>query len=158
MWTALQQPAYQHLVINHIPILGMAAGLVGLLVAILMRSRAAAVPVLVIIFLSGISAWPVVETGEAAYKPVHRIADDAGVDWLDEHDERAGHAAWIFYAAAGMALIALLLPLKFPKLGLPLAVAAFLWALAAFGAGLYIAEAGGRIRHPEIRGTATPEP
>ncbi len=81
----LQQPGYLHVLINHLPIIGTAMGVLALFIGLALRSRKALLPGLVIVLISGISAWPVYVTGSDAYKSIRKISDDAGSDWLDEH-------------------------------------------------------------------------
>ncbi len=156
--TELQHPAYWHVLINHAPIIGAAAALAGLCVALLLRSRIALVPALAILVLAGVSAWPVYVTGENAYRPIMKIADDPGREWLDEHMERADRLTWIFFAMAGAALAALLAPLKWPGSAMPLGIAAAMAAMAAIAAGAWIAQAGGLVRHVEFRAAAQAPP
>ncbi|MGH8047534.1 MAG: hypothetical protein ACREKL_09830, partial [Chthoniobacterales bacterium] len=82
-------PAYRHLLINHVPIIGLAAAALVLFIALFFRSRAAQIPALIVVLLMAASAVPVHKTGEAAYKQVRALTDDAGADWLDEHSDRA---------------------------------------------------------------------
>ncbi len=151
MATEFQQPGYLHVLINHVPIIGTGMGLLGLLIALLLRSRIALVPSLAIVTLSGLSAWPVYITGSNAYRPIMKIADDSGRDWLDEHMDRADRTIWIFYAMAGVAAIAITAPLKWPKSAIPLGRVAALAAMTGVATGGYIAQAGGLIRHGEFR-------
>lgn len=151
MMTELQQPGYLHVLINHLPIIGTGVGLFGLVIALLLRSRIALVPALAIVLLSGVSAWPVYVTGSNAYRPIMKISDDPGRDWLDEHMERADHTTWIFYVMAGVAAIAIAAPLKWPRSAIPLGIAAALAAIAGVATGGYIAQAGGLVRHVEFR-------
>ena len=151
MMTELQQPGYLHVLLNHLPIIGTGFGLVGLVVAFFLRSRPALVPALAILVLAGASAWPVYVTGRNAYRPIMKIADDPGRDWLDEHGERAKRTTWIFYAMAGAAAVAVVAPVKWPRSAMPLATVAGIFALAGLAAGGYIAQAGGLIRHVEFR-------
>lgn len=159
MLEELSNPAYQHILINHLPIIGTAMGLLGLGVAFALRRRIAFIPALVILFVAGVSAWPVYATGSEAYKPIRRIADDAGIDWLDTHMDRADQATWAFYVMAGIAAATLIVPLQWPRAGLPLAILTALIAVVCLGVAGWIAEAGGRIRHPEFRpaGESAPE-
>lgn len=60
----LRQPEYVHVLLNPLPVYGLAVGLIGLLVAICLRSRAATVVALVAVFVSAAAAWPVYEYGE----------------------------------------------------------------------------------------------
>ncbi len=75
-------PAYRHLLINHLPIIGLGAGALALFIALFLRKRVAHVPALVVILLMAASAIPVHRTGEQAEKSVQRAVDDAGADWL----------------------------------------------------------------------------
>jgi len=118
---------------------------------LLLRSRIALVPALAIVLLSGISAWPVYVTGSNAYRPIMKISDDPGRAWLDEHMERADHMTWVFYAMAGIAAVAMVAPLKWPKSAIPLGIVAVLAAVAGLATGGYIAQAGGLVRHVEFR-------
>lgn len=159
MTEQLFNPAYQHLLINHLPIMGIAMGLVGMGVAFVLRQRTGFIPALVILFIAGVSAWPVYVTGSAAYKPIRRMADDAGIDWLDIHMERADQSIWAFYVLAVVAAVALVAPRKWPQTSLPLAILTTVIALGGLGVAGWIAEAGGKVRHPEFRpsGASPPE-
>ncbi|MEI8309782.1 MAG: hypothetical protein WCH98_03405 [Verrucomicrobiota bacterium] len=151
MMTELQQPGYLHVLLNHLPIIGTGAGLFGLVVALFLRSRQALVPALAILIVAGVSAWPVNVTGHSAYRPLMKISDDPGRDWLDEHEERSESTTWVFYAMAGVAAVALAAPAKWPRSAIPLSILAGVFALAGLAAGGYIAQAGGLIRHVEFR-------
>jgi hypothetical protein len=152
----LANPAYKHLLINHVPIIGLAGGAIALFIALFIRGAGARVPALILIFLTAASAYPVVLTGEAAYKPVRHIADDAGADWLDEHMDRADTGAPAFYVLAGLALVALVVPVKWPRAGAPLAILTLLGAIACVGVGGWISQAGGPIMHIELRPPPAP--
>src|SRR5438552_17019661 len=96
----LRQPEYVHVLLNPLPVYGLAVGLIGLLVAICLRSRAATVVALVVVFISAAAAWPVYEYGEQAYDRVLSMADADGRAWLAAHKERAEVLIWFFYAVA----------------------------------------------------------
>jgi hypothetical protein len=147
----LGNPAYRHLLLNHLPIVGLAAGALALFFALFLRSRAAQVPALLVILVMAASAFPTYETGEQAYKQIRRAADDTGVDWLDAHMDRADQGIRAFYALAGLTLIALVLPVKWPRTGTPLAILVLVGAGACVGIGGWIAQAGGPIMHAELR-------
>jgi len=153
MFSEFQQPGYLHVLINHLPIVGTAMGVLALAVALFLRQRAALIPALVVVLVAGISAWPVSETGSVAYKPIRKISDDAGSDWLDEHQERADRTVWTFYVMAGLAAAALVVPVRWPRTAVPLAAATALAAVACTAVGGYIAQPGGRVRHIEFRPT-----
>ncbi len=56
-----------------------------------------------------------------------------------------------FYVLAGLAFAALILPLKWPKTGLPLSLLVLAGSIACLAVGGWIAQAGGPIMHPELR-------
>jgi len=151
-------PAYRHLLINHLPIIGLAAGALALFIALFLRQRAAHVPALIVILVMAASAVPVHKTGSLAYKSVRHIADDAGADWLDLHSDRADQGMPAFYILTGLALAALVVPYKWPRTSLPLSILVLLGSVACLGVGGWIAQAGGPIMHPELRPAAAANP
>ena len=154
----LTKPGYLHLLLNHLPIIGLALGALALGVALVLRSRPAQITALVVVFTAAASAWPVLASGQQAYKPIRGLVDDAGSDWLDLHMERAEKTIYAFYLLAAVALTGLVAPRRWPRTAGPLAVASLALTLLCLGVGGYIAEAGGRIRHPEFRSSEPPAP
>lgn len=152
----LRQPEYIHVLLNPVPVYGLLVGWVGLLIALLQRSRRAQIATLTLVLLSSVSAWPVSEFGEQGYDRVLSMADDEGQAWLDEHMHRAQSLIWIFYALAALSAIALAVPIKWPKSSVPLALAVVLLGMVTLGTGAYIAYAGGRVRHREFRNEPAP--
>jgi plastocyanin len=153
----LRQPEYVHVLLNPLPVYGLAVGLIGLLVAICSRSRAATVVALVVVLISAAAAWPVYEYGEQSYDRVLAMADNDGQTWLDSHKERAEDLIWFFYALAILSAIALIAPVKWPGLSIWLGAAVLALGTITLGAGGYIAYAGGRIRHREFRNEPPPK-
>jgi len=151
MLTELQQPGYLHVLINHLPIIGTFMGLLGVLIGFALRQKEARIPGLAILLIAGVSAWPVYETGEAAYKPIRKISDEVGGDWLDEHMERADRTVWTFYVMAGLAAVTIAAPMRWPRSAVPLTIVTLLAAVGCSVAAAYIAQPGGRIRHTEFR-------
>lgn len=147
----LHQPEYVHVLINPLPVYGLAMGLIGLLVAICQRSRAAMIAALMIVLISAAAAWPVYQYGERAYDPVLSMADNDGQAWLAAHKARAESLIWFFYAVAVLSAIALIVPIKWPRSAITLAIAVLVLGVISLGAGGYIAYAGGKIRHREFR-------
>jgi hypothetical protein len=149
-------PDYLHVLLNPVPIYGLAMGIIALASAFVLRSRAARMVALILICLSSAAAWPVYHYGEKAYDDVMMIADDEGTTWMDEHQRRAENLIVAFYALAGLALAALVMPCKWPRSDIPLSSLTFVLAVAVLGAGGWIAYAGGRIRHSEFRSAKPP--
>lgn len=153
----LQQPEYLHVLLNPLPLYGLAIALFGLVAATYLGSRRGQVTALVLIFASAISAWPVVYHGDNAYDRVLSMADDDGQAWLKAHAHRADQFIYLYYALAALAAAAIFVPKKWPPSSTPLVVATILLAIVSLGAGSYIAHAGGKIRHKEFRSAPPPK-
>jgi hypothetical protein len=154
----LKKPEYIHVVLNHLPIYGTILGATALAISLLLRSRTAQVTALILTLIAGVSSYPVFVTGQRAYKTIRSISDDAGSDWLDEHMERAERTIGAFYFLAVLAVASLIVPIKWPKSAVPLATLTLVVAILCSGIAVYIAQAGGRVRHPEFRPSESPIP
>jgi hypothetical protein len=152
----LRQPEYTHVLINPLPIYGLFLSWVGLIIALFLKSRRAQIATLALVLISSTSAWPVYEFGQQAYDRVLSMADEDGRAWLDEHKDRAEDLIYIFYALAVLSAIAIVVPMKWPKSSVPLAIATILLGAVTLGTGGYIAYAGGKIRHREFRNEPPP--
>ena len=74
----LRQPEYLHVLLNPIPVYGLAIALFGLIAATYLHSRGGQLTALVLIFACAISVWAVVRQGDLAYNPVLSMADEDG--------------------------------------------------------------------------------
>jgi hypothetical protein len=158
LWQTLQrQPEYIHVLINPLPIYGLAMGWIGLIIGVALRSRPAQIATLVLILISAGSAWPVHEFGEQGYDRVLSMSDDAGQAWLDEHQHRAEQLIYFFYALAALSAIAIVVPIKWPKCSAPLVISTILLGIVVLGMSGYIAYAGGKVRHKEFRTEPPPK-
>ncbi len=157
MLQQLRQPEYIHVLLNPLPVYGMAMGLVALVVAWIARKRAAQAVALLIVALAGVSVWPVVEFGERGYDRVYAMSNKDAQQWLDVHATRASRAAPVFYAVAVLAVATVLVPWKFPKTNNVLLAITLAMALVALGLGGWISHAGGQVRHSEFREGPPPE-
>jgi hypothetical protein len=153
----LQQPEYVHTLLNPLPVYGLSLATLGLIFAVIYKSRPAQVLALALIVISAAAAWPVARFGERAFDQVLTLADDDGRAWLEAHADRAEQLLYVFYSLAALAAAAIFLPRKWPRTAFPLAIATLLLALISLGAGASIAYAGGKIRHREFRTVPPPE-
>jgi disulfide bond formation protein DsbB len=153
----LRQPEYIHVLLNPLPVYGLALGLLGLIVAFFLRSRPAQIATLMIVLISAASAWPVYEFGEQAKDRVLSMENEVGDAWLEEHQDRAEDLIWFFYALAILSAAAIVAPMKWPRSATPLVIAAILLSVVTLGCGGYIAYAGGKIRHREFRNVPPPQ-
>lgn len=153
---ALRQPEYVHVLLNPLPVYGLLISWIALIAALISKSRRAHIITLVLVFITSISAWPVYEFGEQGYDRVLTMTDDDGHAWLDEHQDRAQKLIYLFYAVATLSAAAIILPLRWPKSSVPLAMIVALLAAITLGCGCYIAYAGGKVRHREFRNEPAP--
>jgi hypothetical protein len=153
----LRQPEYIHVLLNPLPSYGLLVAWIGLIVALVLRSRRAQVVTLALLFICSASAWPVYEFGQQGYDRVLSMADEDGQAWLDAHKERGEDLIWVFYALAALSAIGIAAPTKWAKSSVPLVVAVLLLGAMTLGSGAYIAYAGGRIRHREFRNEPAPQ-
>jgi hypothetical protein len=147
----LEQPEYVHVLLNPLPVYGLAMGSVSLIVGLVLRSRAARYTALTIVLIASASAWPVSEYGRQGFDRVKGMSDSEGEKWLDEHMHRAEKLIYIFYALVTLALLSIGAEWKRSRLALPLATVMLVLSIAGLGIGGYIAYAGGHIRHKEFR-------
>lgn len=155
----LRQPEYIHVLLNPLPVYGLAVSWLGLIIAVISRGRRAQIATLALVLLCALSAWPVFEYGQRGYDPVLSMSDEPGQAWLDAHKERAEKLIIFFYGLAALAAVALVAPLKWPKSSVALAASVILLGAIVLGMGGYIGYAGGKIRHREFRnGPAPPKP
>jgi hypothetical protein len=152
----LRQPEYVHVLLNPLPVYGLLLSLIGLIIAFVLKSRRAQTATLALVLISSLCAWPVYEYGEDGYDRVLAMTDDDGHAWLDEHMHRAEKLIYIFYALALLSAIAIAAPLRWPTSAAPLIIAVILLGALTLGSGVYIAYAGGRIRHREFRNEPAP--
>lgn len=147
----LSNPEYMHVLLNPLPVYGLAIATLGLLLALIARNRRAVVVTLALLFVSGLSAWPTYQYGESAYDRVKAMSDPAGEQWLDAHMARAEKLIAAFYVVAGLAVIAMLAPIKLPHSASALSMITLVAAAATLAIGCWIAYAGGHVRHKEFR-------
>jgi len=144
--------------LNPLPVYGLSMGVLGLVIALILRSRSARLATLAIVFVGAISAWPVYHYGQAGYDRVLSMSDDQGSKWLEEHMRRAEKLIPIFYVVAGLAAATAAAEWKVRRAAVPLAIVTAILASANLGVGGYIGYAGGHVRHKEFRFEPAPDP
>jgi hypothetical protein len=105
----------------------------------------------------------IMETGEAAQEAFVDGSIDPGMDVAGkaafrEHSNRAHYTAPVVYAVGILALVALLILIKFPRQAAWLSWAVLLGSALSISLSVWTAEAGGRIRHAEFRPAEEPSP
>ena len=154
----LSDPEYLHILINPLPVYGLAVGMLALGLALILRNQRVTIAALVLVFVCALSAWPTYHYSEAGYDRVKAMSDPAGEQWLDEHMARGEKMIWLFYVLAGVAAVGIGAVLKWPRTSFAITVGTLVLGGVTLGTGGYIAYAGGHIRHKEFRFEAPPPP
>jgi hypothetical protein len=146
--------AHWHLILNHIPLIGIGFVILLLIMALLRKSSELKNVALVFTVIVALWAIPAYLTGE----PAEEIVEDMpGIseDLIHEHEEMAEKAFIFIEVVGGIALIGLVGGRFNGKLGDTLAVVTLLGLIAGGGLIAYTANLGGKIHHEEIRGDTT---
>lgn len=149
--------AHLHLLLNHIPVIGLVGAVLILAVGATARNATLVRTSLWTFALLAVAAIAVYLTGESAEEVVEAIPG-IGESVIEEHEEFALATTIATGALGALSLLALWLyraPRTFPQW---LAVTALLASLIPAGMLAWTAELGGRIRHEEIRTGWTPPP
>jgi len=146
--------AHWHLVLNHIPLVGI--GFVILLLIIALSIKSSDLINVSLIFTVIIAMWaiPAYLTGE----PAEEIVEDMpGISesLIEEHEEMAEKAFIFIEVVGGVALIALIARRFNKKLGTTLTLLTLVGLLVGGGLIAWTANLGGKIHHPEIRGNTS---
>lgn len=142
---------YVHVLINPLPVYGLALGAVALIAAWLARSRSAQVIALLLIVFSSAMAWPVLYFGQHGYNHLYPQLDTESQQWLATHMNRAEGFIYIFYTTAILGAAALASFKKFPKAARALSIVTLLASFISVGIGGWISRAGGEASHSEFR-------
>lgn len=152
----LNDPAYRHMLLNHVPVVGLFTSLLVLLTGTLLRQPAVLFTGLALVALTAGSTFFVVKFGDAAYPAIYDTLDGHGRAWLDYHAHLAETWLPLFYANAALAVTALLLGvLRRPLLPWLGALVILVSAASIVGVSI-VAKAGGSIKHSEFRLTDPP--
>ncbi len=142
--------AHLHLLLTHIPVVGLVFGVLVLGYAWFRKSDEATRIGMGIFVLSGLAAVAVYLTGEAAEEAVEGLADVSHA-LVEQHEEAALAALIATVALGAVSLLGLWLSRK----GVPrwFSSATLVLALVVSGIVGWTANLGGQINHPEIRST-----
>lgn len=148
----LKQPEYIHVLINPLPLYGMAAGAFMLVMSWLLKSPQEQKAALLWIALMGVATWFVVRYGMKGYDRVFAMStSEDAQQWLKVHMSRAEKSMYVFYLTGFIALLALMTPSTKEKLSKILVGITLVLTLVCMGLGGWISQAGGQVRHSEFR-------
>ncbi|MFN7942700.1 MAG: hypothetical protein U0X73_14015 [Thermoanaerobaculia bacterium] len=151
-----------HLLVNHIPIIGLAFAVLPIAWGLIRRDRRTAVLGAILAVLATLPTPLVVWSGEAAEDRLHLTLDpDATITLAPEHEERAEATQWALYATLALAASSVVVfgrGERRARLATALLAATLAAGIAGLALAAWTAEAGGRIRHTELRSGSRPAP
>lgn len=150
-------PAYIHLILNHIPVLGILFGVLLLITGLVERNDGLKRAALATLFLSALMAVPVYLTGEPAEEIVEELAG-VSEPAIEAHEEFAVVALIGAGVLGVVALAAWWLLRRGRAAARHFVTAALALGIVAGGLFAWTANLGGKIRHSEIRADATAAP
>ena len=147
----MSQPEYVHVLLNPMPLYGMAAGAFLLVWSRWRHPEEFPEGTLTWIILVSIVTGLAVYFGEQGYENVGAIADAHGNRWLAHHKARAETLMYIFYLAGACALGSLWARRRRPLWSRRLVSVTLVLTFLSIGAAGWISHAGGQIMHAEFR-------
>jgi formate hydrogenlyase subunit 3/multisubunit Na+/H+ antiporter MnhD subunit len=143
--------AHFHLVVNHLPIVGLLIGTLILIAGLLVKQRDVKLTALGVFIFTAITSIVAFYTGEGAEDGVENIAGISET-LIHTHEEYAVSFFTISLIIGGLALIVLIAEIKKLKYTKYFIYLILLLALADDVLAKYVGTSGGKIRHSEIRG------
>jgi len=141
-----------HLMLNHVPVIGVILGTLLLVVGIVMRSRDVVRVTFGLLVLVALSSVVVYLTGEPVEHMIERLP---GVDHdtLEAHEEFSLPATVVMVITGLVALVGLIRYRRAERVPRGFAIVTLVLAIIACGMMGWTAHLGGLIRHEELRGT-----
>jgi hypothetical protein len=147
----LSQPEYVHVLLNPMPLYGMAAGAFLLVWSRLLHPEefpeGALIWIILVAFVTGLAVY----FGEQGYENVGAIADAHGNRWLAHHKEQAETLMYIFYLTGFCALGSLWAQRRRSPSARHWVSLTLVLSLLSMGAASWISHAGGQVMHAESR-------
>ncbi len=152
----LEDPVHRHVLLNHLPVVGLGTAWVFLVWTLVdWRWSSACFGLLLVAALSA-STLLVTSAGDAAYPVIFDELDGPGREWLDYHTYLGDRWGWVIAANGLLAVLAIAAGHFREHLRRGVAAVIVVTTLIALVLAAFVAEAGGKIRHPEFRRSAPP--
>lgn len=145
--------AHFHLIVNHLPIVGLLIGLLVLITGLILKKSEVKVTALGIFIFSALVSFAAFYSGEGAEEIVERIPGISET-LINQHEESAELFFTAILILGGISLVTMFLEIrksKFAKFGF---IFVILLSLAAGFLAKNVGTTGGEIRHTEIRNDA----
>jgi hypothetical protein len=147
----LTQPEYIHVLINPLPLFGMALGAALLAFGLRFENSGLRLGGLALIVLAGLMTYPTVKFGQHAYDRVYETIPLEAQQWLDVHMARAERFQYLFYLTALLGAWALASEKRRMPSAHRQATATLVGAALCAAVAAWISHAGGQVRHEEFR-------
>ena len=147
----MADPAYRHVLLNHIPVIGLIIAWLILAVGLVLRQTVLLFTGLTLIAITAGISVPVANYGDAASPAVYDLLNGRSRDWLDYHAELAETWLPLLYANSALAIAAIAIGWARVRWLPWVCLVIALITLIAIGGVSIVANAGGKIQHPEFR-------
>lgn len=145
--------AHLHLLLNHLPILGVLFGLLILAGGFFLKNNTIKRTALGMFALSAILAIPAYLTGEGAEEVVENLPG-VSENLMEAHEDLANIFLWVVGALGVLSLATFFADLKSKSVASSLYVLTFIASLGTMVFAQQVGTSGGEIRHSEIRSGA----
>ncbi|HEX3035723.1 MAG TPA: hypothetical protein VHT73_11445 [Thermodesulfobacteriota bacterium] len=142
--------AHLHLILNHIPVIGIGLVTLLLILAIFRKSKELTIVSLLFMILVALATIPVYFTGEPAEEVVEEMRG-VSEQLIEQHEEVAEIAFILVEITGAFALIALIAWHYSDRFGQALSIFMLLGLIVSGGFIAQTANLGGKIHHEEIR-------
>ena len=145
--------AHYHLIVNHLPIVGLLIGILVLIAGLVFNKTEVKLTALGIFIFSAITSIAAFYTGEGAEEVVENL-EGISETLIHTHEEYAETFYTLSLILGGLSLLTFILELKKMKFTKYLMIICLLIALVDGVLATYVGSSGGEIRHSEIRNDA----
>lgn len=142
--------AHYHLLVNHLPIVGLLIGILVLLAGLILKKTEVKLTALGIFIFTALAAIAANYTGEGAEEVVENIAGISET-LIHTHEEYAESFFILSLILGAISLIGFVLELKKHKFAKYITILILLLAISDGILAKYVGTSGGEIRHSEIR-------
>ena len=142
--------AHFHILVNHLPIVGLLIGILVLIAGLLLKKSEIKLTALGILIFSAPSSFFAFFTGEGAEEVVENMSGISET-LIHVHEEYAESFFTLTLVLGAVALIAFIAEIKKLKYGRLLVILVLLLAISDGILAKFVGTSGGEIRHSEIR-------
>ena len=147
--------AHLHLLVNHIPIIGVVIGILVLSTGYILKNNTIKRTALGIFIFTSLFAIPAFFSGEGAEEVIEKLPG-VSENYIEAHEEAAEVFIWIIASLGVLSLLTFLSDYFKSKISNWLYLLTALMAIVTIVFAKQVGTTGGEIRHIEIRATQLP--